>query len=146
MTENEKTLRRINALDGTETDEVPWLAAQLDAPEAIIRHAALFSLAHTFRLSRFIEKYWIMTESETDPNVMVLLIEVLGNYYRGKREWRLIERLQSAARRVDSHSSGLKESLEDAELYIMADFDTKEILRMTSADRLRELAQFAKPG
>jgi|SRR5258705_3285821 len=136
----DKVLEKIEALTPRHTDQVPWLTSLLDHPDATIRLAALNALVHRFGISDLTAKLLPLLDSETDDDVLLVLISALSTHYRGAKDPTLIKRCQAAVDRLGGSFEGTREALDDAKLRVMLGYDTKQIVTMPMDERLRQLA------
>lgn len=145
--EGDKIIDRINALEGREQEHVPWLLGLLAHEDDAVRFAALRTLIHECSVPTLSDKLWPMLESEPDDDVLLLVISKLSDTRRGSKDAALVRRFQKAIERVGDKSDGMREAFDDAKLRIMLGYDTKQIVKTSSTDRHKQLAELnAKLG
>ena len=130
----------IHELNGHETEEIPWLMSLLDSPDGAIRLAALNALVHRFSIANLAEKLLVMLDREIDEDVLLVLLSALSMQHRGSRNEKLIHRFQAALHRIGRCFDGTREAFDDAKLRVMLGYDTKQIVKMSSTDRLAQLS------
>jgi hypothetical protein len=69
-----------------------------------------------------------------------VLLSALSMQHRGSRNEKLIHRFQAALNRIGRCFDGTREAFDDAKLRVMLGYDTKQIVKMSSTDRLAQLA------
>jgi hypothetical protein len=134
-------IEKIDGLEGQEQEHVTWLTSLLDHEDAIVRFSAIRPLIYRCSVPGLSEKLWRMLEVETDEDVLMLVISALSGQYRGTRDPNTIRRFQQAIERIGGGMQGTLETFDDAKLRVMLGLDTKQIVKMSSTERQRQLAE-----
>ncbi len=147
MNDSEAIIQEIDALEGKEQEHVAWLMSLLDHTNNLVRFSAIRPLIYRCSAPGIRERLWRLLESESDEDVLLLVISGLSSYYKGSKDLSVIRRFQSAIERVGDNSQGMRDTLDDAKLSTMLGFDTKQIVKMSATDRQRHIAEIdAKLG
>ncbi len=145
--DGDRIIDEINALDGREQEHVPWLLGLLTHNDDAVRYAALRTVIHECDVPTLPERLWPMLDNEPDADVLLLVISALSIHRQSSKDVNVLRRFQNAIERVGDKSDGMQEAFDDAKLRIMLGLDTKQIVKTSSAERCKQLAELnAKLG
>ena len=88
-----------------------------------------------------------MLDVEPDEDVLLVVISGLAERYRGSKDIGVLHRFKEAIDRVGGGLEGTLECFDDAKLKIMLGLDAKQIVKMPSDERHKQLAELnGNPG
>ncbi|HTR41476.1 MAG TPA: HEAT repeat domain-containing protein [Pseudomonadales bacterium] len=145
MTEREGIIQKIDSLKGREQENAPWLLSLLDHEDNMVRFCAIRPLIYACSVPNLPEKLRAMLDNESDDDVLLLVISGLASHYRGSKDLQILRRIQNAIERVGG-ASGTRDTFDDAKLEVMLGCDSKQLAKMSSAERQKQLAQINVTG
>ena len=140
MTTPETIIKKIDALEGREQEHASWLLSLLDHEDSMVRFSAIRPLIYRCSVSTLTEKLWLMLDNEPDEDVLLLIISALSVRNKGSKDLQFIRRFQQAIERVGSKLQGTRDTFDDAKLRVMIGYDTKQLVKITLAERHKQLA------
>lgn len=145
--DGDKIIDKINALKGREQEQVPWLLSLLRHDDGAVRFVALRTLVFECSVPNLQDKLWTMLDSDPDEDVVMVAMDALSVLCQGSKDTNILRRFQKAMQRVGGGRDGTRDTFDDAKLRIMLGLDTKQIVKTSSADRRKQLAELnAKLG
>ena len=137
----EAIITKIDGLEGSEQEHAEWLLTLLDHPSALVRISAIRPLIYRCNVPTLKRKLSAMIDSETDEDVLLLVISGLALGNTGSRDGGLIRRFTAAIERLGGGLIGTRETLDDAKLRVMLGLDSAQLVRISSEERAKHLAE-----
>lgn len=139
MTEIDAIIEKIDGLEGCEQQNAPWLLSLLNHENNMVRYSALRPLIYRCSVPNLTDRLRALLETEPDEDVLLLVISALSERCRGSMNSDVIRRFQQAIERIGGGLEGTRETFEDAKLRVMLSYDTKQIVKMSSAERMKRI-------
>jgi hypothetical protein len=139
--ERDAIIKKIDSLQGKEQKHIEWLLSLLDHTDSLVRLCAIRPLVHECSVPNLAHKLWAMVVTESDEDVLLVVISALAERCRGSKDSGVLDRFQKAIERVGGGLEGTRETFDDAKLKIMLGLDAKQIVKMPVAERRMRLAE-----
>jgi hypothetical protein len=120
---------------------MPWLLSLLKHDDGAVRFVALRTLVFECDVPDLKERLWGILDIDCDEDVIMVAVDALSVLCQGSKDVSVLGRFQKALQRVGAHLDGTLQAFDDAKLRVLLNLDTRQIVRMPSAERRKHLAE-----